>query len=195
MTLWHLLFALGIDPDHQQPEKPGLAAAYETLRIPLSQFILRMTGDPEETLDMMHETFARALAGKKTPPDSPGWRRYLFRIAVNLCRDRARHRRIMRTESFEELEAKRGPLPGPDRMPGSQLELHQAEDFARAFIDSLPVKEKAVLLMKKTQGMSYEEIRIVMNSSLRTVKRQAKNAIIKLTEAMEAAGFFGGGGR
>ena len=100
----------------------------------------------------------------------------------------------MRTESFEELEEKRGPLPGPERLPGLHLELHQAEDFARAFIDSLPVKEKAVLLMKKTQGMSYEEIRLVMNSSLRTVKRQAKNAIIKLTEAMEQAGFFEGGG-
>ncbi|HEX6819627.1 MAG TPA: RNA polymerase sigma factor [Ktedonobacterales bacterium] len=67
---------------------------YERYRPLLFGYILRLVGSPADAEDILHESFIRALAflGEDGPRDEDHYRRWLYTVATNLCRDDARRR-------------------------------------------------------------------------------------------------------
>jgi RNA polymerase sigma-70 factor (ECF subfamily) len=53
------------------------------------RFLLRMTRDQDDALDLFQETWLRAY---RNLDSENGLRPWLYRIATNLCRNRARRR-------------------------------------------------------------------------------------------------------
>ena len=86
-----------------------------------------MTRSEDAAADITSETFLRAWAGRDTIR-APTARAYLFTIARNLCRDRARSARQW------------APAPMPDRAVGpdaeARIELRQTLDAAAALPDA-----------------------------------------------------------
>lgn len=67
---------------------------YERYGPLLYGYILRLVGSPADAEDILHESFIRALAflGDDGPRDEDYYRRWLYTVATNLCRDDARRR-------------------------------------------------------------------------------------------------------
>src|SRR5208283_5037592 len=65
----------------------------------IMRFLVRMTRDREDALDLFQETFLRAYRAYPNLDSEAGLRPWLFKIAANLCRnrarDRARHSRVI----------------------------------------------------------------------------------------------------
>jgi RNA polymerase sigma factor (sigma-70 family) len=65
----------------------------------IMRFLIRMTRDREDALDLFQETFLRAYRAYPALDSEAGLRPWLFKIAANLCRnrarDRARHSRVI----------------------------------------------------------------------------------------------------
>jgi RNA polymerase sigma-70 factor (ECF subfamily) len=118
----------------------------------LFRFVHRMTADADRSSDVAQEAFVRLYDRGSMPDDVRAW---LASVANNLLRDagraRERQRRLLTLRKEEaELTASR---PGPDEA------LERAEDgrVVRRMLDSLPARQREVLLLR-AGGMSYKEI-------------------------------------
>jgi len=136
-------------------------------------FVRRMVKNEEEALDVTQEVFIKAYRHMARFDGRCSLRTWLFRIAHNLCIDRAR--RVERTPVETSLEpriADDEPFEFPDdrwdpeRIALSE-ELSAVIDHA---IETMSEKLRIVLLLHDKEDMGYDEIASTMDLPVGTVK-------------------------
>lgn len=136
---------------------------------------LRYTGDSYLAEDITQETFLRAYnrihSYDRNRPAGP----WLFRIAVNLCRNRRRDSREIAMEIKGE-----SPVPGPEQ---HYLERESERELMDA-LHSLPEMYREVLILKHVSELSYSEICAVLGLELSLVKNRLYRGRIMLREAL-----------
>jgi RNA polymerase sigma-70 factor (ECF subfamily) len=149
--------------------KAGDHRAFENVMIATERRIAtlawRILGDAEEVKEALQETFLRLfrhLGRYDEEQDFFGW---LYRIAVNVCRDLDKRRR--RRTFFGILE-QTAPAHTALRI-----------DLARA-IDSLPPKERLAVILRDVEQLSTEEVAKILGNSPATVRVQVSKAREKL---------------
>lgn len=148
-------------------------------------FALRMLGDSEEAFDAAQEILIRAYTGLETFDRRRQFRPWLFAIAANTCKDllrrRRRHDRVRHDENVVDEPADDGASPaGVVAVVDLQRELTAA-------LQHLSDAERTVVVLKHTQGFTYEEISSVMGMSVGTLKSHAHRGRRKLTELLAPA--------
>src|SRR5271168_1275973 len=109
-----------------------------------------MTHDREDALDLFQETFLRAYRAYPSLDSEAGLRPWLFKIAANLCRnrarDRARHSRVIAPDADAEVFDAIAPhhLNHANHYSASDGAL----DMRRA-IAALPGKQGQAFVMRK----------------------------------------------
>jgi RNA polymerase sigma-70 factor (ECF subfamily) len=146
---------------------------YEAYAGDIFRFARFLTRSDDAAADITSETFLRAWAGRDTIRATTA-RAYLFTIARNLCRDRARTSRQWPA------------APMPDRAVGpaaeARIELHRTLDAAAA----LPDAYREPLLLAAS-GVGFDEIGTILGISANTVKIRVHRARLKLVAAVESA--------
>jgi RNA polymerase sigma-70 factor (ECF subfamily) len=136
-------------------------------------FVRRMVKDAEEASDIAQETFVRAFQGIQRFDGRSSIRTWLFRIAYNLCIDRARKAgRSVSESSLDSTFEDEEPLAVPDsRWDPERMMLG---DELRAVLEhgiaTMSDKLRSVLMLHDQQDMAYEEIAKVLNLPIGTVK-------------------------
>jgi RNA polymerase sigma-70 factor, ECF subfamily len=137
----------------------------------------RLLGNQDDARDAAQETFLRVykhLNRFDPTRDFSGW---LYRIAVNVCRDMARKRRCSKQTSLEaEVEA--GKLPEPASLNNTEEAAIHAQEkaiIARA-LATLTVKERAAIVLRDLEGLPTEEVARILGSSPVTVRSQICSA-------------------
>ena len=114
----------------------------------LFRYLHRMTGDPDVAEDAAQEAFVR-LTEQSLPEDEA--RPWLFTVATNLIRDRARkakrHRRL-------EPEV---PRVKPPVAPDVSAERKERIEMVREALAELAARDQTMLLMREV-GLKYAEI-------------------------------------
>lgn len=136
-------------------------------------FVLRMVRNEEEALDITQETFIRAYQSLKRFDGRSSLRTWLFRIAQNLCIDRAR--KIKRNPIAESVDWSDDSYSAFEMEDGRNNpeqtllheELHMTVEDA---IGMLSDKLREVLLLHDGEGMGYEEIAKTLAVPVGTVK-------------------------
>jgi len=127
------------------------------------RFALRFLGDAYEAEDVTQEVFMRLFqTAKRYRPRGTALRTYLLRVARNLCIDGLRKKRPLSMESPPEMSTEETPL---DRLERAEA----AEDVARA-VAALPDSQRAAVLLRHDQGLSYDEIARVMETTVPAVE-------------------------
>ncbi len=138
----------------------------------LMRYLIRTTGDREDALDLFQETWLRAY--RAYPSLKPGaivgaW---LFRIATNLCRNRVRDRtrraRVMHPDGGDFVD---------------RAAIAAEHDRAIALSDAiktLPLNQRRSLVMRKIEGLSYQEIGASLNCSPESARANVYQALKKL---------------
>jgi RNA polymerase sigma factor (sigma-70 family) len=165
----------------------GFAALYER-RYPLIRGYLRcrLGGHPDLVLDLVAETFARALErrgqfdGDRGP--AVGW---LIGIARHLLLDAARHRRVddasrrrlgMERISFEQQELEQQELELLERDSASELErsLARLPGEQREAIEKRVLEEESYEAIAAGIGCSQQVVRKRVSRGLATLRREVK---------------------
>jgi len=136
-------------------------------------FVRRMVPNPEEASDITQDVFIRAFQSFQRFDGRCSVRTWLFRIAYNLCIDRAR--KIGRSPSEVSLHGTSDideTFDVPDgRWQPDQVaiegELAEAIDAA---ISTMSEKLRSVLLLHDKEDMPYEEIAQMVGVPIGTVK-------------------------
>lgn len=155
-------------------------ALFEQLYDALHRYVYRLTGDADAADDVAQEAFVRLLREGPMGPKAP--RPWLFRVATNLVRDRAR--KIERRGRLLTAHYRLGVAPdGPD------LELEKSETVAevRRVLDTLKPRDRQILLMRE-EGFAYREIADVIGVDHRSVAMLMTRALRRFRAAFAASG-------
>ena len=148
-------------------------ALYEQYAPQVRRFALFLGGDPALADDITSETFVRVWTAR-VPIRQETVKAYLFTIARNLYLDSAR-----RSNRFTTLD---------ERTPDRKIDQHKhAEDRSELslvlrLIQQLPELDRAALLMRAQDQMSYEEISQILGLSVSAVKVRVHRARAKLMQ-------------
>jgi len=172
----------------------GDASAYAELvtryAAPIYNLAFRLTDDRAEAENVSQETFLRAYIALPRSRTDLAFKPWLFQIAVNLCRDLARKKR---PAAFSELETETEPDPEESVEDESPLPLDQIEErelvqaLSRA-IAALPEIYRAVVTLRYTEELSYEDMAAVLKLPVNTVRThlfRAKSLLRKSLAAWE----------
>ncbi len=76
-------------------------------------------------------------------------------------------------------------MAGPDASPADRLTSREERDRLRQAILGLRVEEKEVYLLRQNGGLTYEEIAVVREAPVGTVKTQMRAALAKLRQVLK----------
>jgi RNA polymerase sigma-70 factor, ECF subfamily len=139
---------------------------------PIYALAYRVIGQEEDARDVCQETFLRAfrgLAGFKGQAKFSSW---LYRIALNLCRDWIRRRRrtpistLPEDVELEDLASEAGPSESVEDLV-ARRELSGVVEVAMA---RLPEEQRTAIILKEYHGMTFQEIADLQGCPLSTVK-------------------------
>lgn len=176
--------------------RDGDAAAFETLyqryEKPLFDFIYRMAPNAADSESLFQETFFRLVRAKDRYRATAQFKTWLFQIAVNLCRDRARrmkHRAHLSLNTpFSSAAAVHGEIqdlvPDPALPVDRSVESGELETAVKGAVGSLPEDEQLIIILKEYQGLTYPEIAEVTNRPVGTLKSIHYRACERLRVAL-----------
>jgi len=154
---------------------------------PIYNLAYRLTNDRAEAENVTQETFLRAYVALPRSRTDLAFKPWLFQIAVNLCRDLARKKR---PAAFSELATEAEPAPEEAIEDESPLPLDQVEErelrqaLARAVAD-LPEIYRAVVTLRYTEELSYEDIATILQLPTNTVRTHLFRAKVMLRKSLD----------
>ncbi|HEY2496279.1 MAG TPA: RNA polymerase sigma factor [Candidatus Angelobacter sp.] len=151
---------------------------YESYAPMVRRFALFLCGNPALADDITSETFIRVWRSEGKIRES-SVKAYLFTIARNLYRDYLRS--VKHTVPLDEST--------PDLGQGLQIQMEQKAEVRAVMValQELSEIDRAALLMRVQEEMSYEEIAQVLKIPLSSTKVKVHRARLKL---MKARGTF-----
>ena len=164
----------------------GDQRAFEDLMIASQQRVAvlawRILGDREEVKDAVQETFIRLFRHLRRYDERRDFFGWLFRIAVNVCRDLERRRR--RRRLFVPLDD--APPVAVDARLDEVVGARRDLVLLSRAIDALPEKERLALILRDVEELPAEEVARILGNSAATVRVQASKARAKVRQWVEA---------
>ncbi|MCW5937382.1 MAG: sigma-70 family RNA polymerase sigma factor [Fimbriimonadaceae bacterium] len=139
----------------------------------ITGFVRRMVRDQEEAADITQEVFIKAFQGMSRFDGRASLRTWLFRIAYNLCVDRARrHERAPARQSIDVAPDGEEPVEFADFRwdPERKVLEEELQQVLEQAIAEMSDKLKTVLLLHDKEDMGYEEIAMAIDVPVGTVK-------------------------
>jgi RNA polymerase sigma-70 factor (ECF subfamily) len=146
----------------------------------------RMLGNREDARDAAQETFLRVYKHLNKFDPAQDFAAWLYRIAVNVCRDLARKRGRGNPASFE-AEREAGTLAEPVSPHNTETSAMHAQERAiilRA-LATLSEKERAAIVLRDLEGLPTEEVARILGSTPTTVRSQICTARVKIKQFRE----------
>lgn len=147
----------------------------------------RLTGAPDAAEDLMQETFLRVVRTIGQYEHVGKFESWLFRIAANLARDRARrlkrHPEIGPLAGVAESPQRGEPAAGSGE-PSAAVEQREAGARLSIALSQLSDAEREIIVLRHYSALSFREIADVLKIPLGTALARAHRALQRLRELM-----------
>ena len=124
----------------------------------------RLLGDASEAEDAAQDAFLKILDAAPRYRPTASFRTYLYRVVTRLCLDRIAKKR-------PRYVARLPASPSADPSPPDILARRESADSVRRALDTLPPRQRAALILRHYEGLSYQEIAGAMDTSVKSVER------------------------
>lgn len=153
----------------------------DQFRTVLRQFFLRRVREREEVDDLVQEVFARLLQRGRVA-ELGDLRSYLFETAASVLIDRARKRQSRHATAHEAFDPEHHSLEDfpADRVLIGEEALSRA---SRALVE-LPERARTIFILRRLEGLGYQDIAQRLGVSLSLVEKQMAKAVAYLTRRM-----------
>jgi RNA polymerase sigma-70 factor (ECF subfamily) len=150
----------------------------------------RMLGDGDSAADAAQDTFFSAFRNLRSFRGG-SFRSWLLRIATNTCYDVLRARKRRPTTSLyadDEEGDDSSPLQIADtgESPDAFALRRELAGAIQQALDTLPDEQRLAVVLSDIQGLSYDEIALIMNANLGTVKSRLSRGRARLRDALKA---------
>ncbi len=135
-------------------------------------FCCQWLPDEEDAREATQDTFVRAYQAISRYRRRARFTSWLFRIALNLCRDRYKSKSARQRRNTRSLMDGRtgSELPCSKNTPDEAVASAGDLETLKQGIDSLPPKLQAVVIICGVEGMSQEVCAEILNISVRAVE-------------------------
>jgi RNA polymerase sigma-70 factor (ECF subfamily) len=158
-------------------EPEAFRALFETYKDRVYSVALRFSGDASLAQDIAQETFVKLFSTIGNFRGDSRFESWLYRLVVNSCFDHKRRtRRLM--PLFDGL---RSVLRAPSASALDEMVRNETSAQLKSVIAGLPPEQRMVIVLRYTQGLSYDEIAEIMGCSAGTVGSRL-NRLHKLLE-------------
>jgi RNA polymerase sigma factor (sigma-70 family) len=130
--------------------------------------------ESHEIDDIIQEAYARIAAlGAFSQISNPEG--YFLRVARNILFDQLRRSRVVRIDTFAELEFLNVRDEGPD--PEDRMSAKQELQKLKNLLDDLPDRCRQMFIMRKVEGLSQKEIGKRLGVTENTVETQVQRGL------------------
>jgi len=146
----------------------------------LFSFLMRLTGREEDTRDILREIFIRLAKDPQLLNGVAAPRPYLFRMAHRLVIDRYRREQTRQQyddRAYQERESSIQPEPTVDDLVWVQKTLTNS-------LDALPPEQKAVVVLKVWEEMTFAQIAEVLEIPANTAASRYRYALDKMRDEL-----------
>ncbi len=145
-----------------------LAGRYSAPLARLARRYLKVREDAEE---VRQETLLRVYSRAGTFRSGASFRPWIYRIAVNLCRDRTRRRQRLQWISLSDESAETRSLPEENTPQGDQVvATNERVRLLHRLLDQLPEPQRTVILLKEFEELKFREIAEILDCPESTIK-------------------------
>ena len=141
---------------------------------------------PEAALDCLQETFLRVFRDLDRFDPARPFQPWVLGIARNVATNSRRDHARRKTTQLPAVE-----LPAQPRRP--EAERREERALFREALAELPEEEREVFLLRKTEGLQFEQVAAVTGCSVRTAKHRMRSALTLLALGLRRRGLVGGG--
>jgi RNA polymerase sigma-70 factor (ECF subfamily) len=147
-------------------------------------FSLKYFGDHDMAMEVTQQTFIVVYQKVNTLKDTGQFQYWLYKIALNHCREEdRRHKRkkwfsIFENHAAAKVESKLGN-------PEGEYQKKEKTEMIAELLMQLPEEQKTVLIMKEYEGLKFREIAEVLNISENTAKSRLYYGLKALKKMLE----------
>jgi len=156
----------------QRGDEEAFRVLFETHKDRVYSIALRYAGDSAAAMDIAQDTFLKLLSSIGQFRREASFESWLYRLVVNSCLDYHRRRRRFLPLLDEALDIFRAP---------SENALHdllreEQEERVQQVVARLPEDQRIVVVLRYTDGLSYEEIADLLGCRRGTVASRLNRA-------------------
>ena len=165
-----------------QQVKEGDQLAYAELvkrhQKPLLRLVLKFTRDLDLAEDVLQESFVKAYQKINQFEGRSSFKSWLYRIAINTAKNKLRSLKKDQV-SIEDVQLSQG-AEAESALLKEAVAARMKEE-----IDQLPDKQKAALMLRIYEDMSFKEIAQIMECPYDTAKANYRHGLMKLKASMK----------
>ena len=153
-------------------------------------FAYRLSGNYDEANDVASETFVRVFNALGNFRGDSSFITWLFRIVTNVYLDEKKRQRSRPHQSLEEIieleeTSVQRQIEDPAPSPEIQVQRHESTALLQNAINSLPEYQRMMIVMYHTENRSYDEIAVILDLPIGTVKSRLNRARLSLRDKLE----------
>ncbi len=181
------------DADRSHPVTAAFEELYDAYEQRIFNLVFRLVGNYEDAADLTSDTFVRALRGYDRFRGDAHPYTWLYRIAVNLCKNYFRqqqHRSRVHSFSLDApLEGEEGAtareIEDEGQEPQRKVEARELEGQVQQCLERLRPDFRTLIVLRDVQGLSYREIGDILGCPEKAVKSRLFRARTRLRELLE----------
>lgn len=154
--------------------------------------LYQLAPDWEDTSDLAQEVFIRVWRNINNLRNPASFRSWLTQIVTNLFYDELRKRpRKLPTVSMDEgldddeSDGLTRDIPDSSAIPEEKALNKEISEVIRQAMLRLPEQFRTAIVLREVEGLSYEEIAVITQTEMGTVKSRIARARTKLQELLK----------
>ena len=157
---------------------------------PIYQVCFKMLKSQSEAEDLTQETFIRAFKALGQFRHQAALSTWLYRIALNLCKNRLAYLKRRQAQSTQGIEDFQGDawethpiaysLQSYVERPDEAFELSETQALLQHALDQLDESLKILIILRDLKGLDYKQIADITQRPLNTVKSRLHVARMRL---------------
>ena len=152
----------------QQGDQEALKEIFDKYHKEVYRIAYGVVRQREEALDIVQEVFIKLFRSIKNFRGRSQFYTYLYRMVMNTAIDHARKAGKQFISSLDE-EGSFEPFDNIEKGPERILLQKELEERVKSAMDKLPAEQKAALIFRDVEGLSYQEMAEAMGCSIGTV--------------------------
>lgn len=148
---------------------------------PLLTFIRRMVGDAHRSEELFQDVFLAVWVKRKQYQFPRPFKPWLFGIALNKCRASFRQHALPTADLSDEA----GLAPASELSPAERVITQETAAIVSAAVTRLPPQQRAVVVLRVWDGLSYAQIAEVVGRTEATVRSHMHHGLASMRKYLE----------
>ena len=167
-----------IDEDFTKKASEGDVESFEKVFRSYADYVyniaLRILQNREDAQEVTQEVFMSVYHNLKNFRFKANLKTWIYRITINMAINRAKKESKMngRTVDYDDTSISGNPLSSLDE----RVENEHKESIIKKLLDALTPEQRACIVLRNIEGLSYQEIAQVLNININAVRSRLKRA-------------------